>query len=154
MIWFVVTFRILRLVQLFSCGVRAPEMEFPDRTREVRFRRTDTAGEISPERDFSRREIPVTRPVTGSQEIPRNLHGDSDSTHDSKTFKGSTRWDLNSRRALVSTVGVWEEGDGNAQKQERKSTAKIEDLDVIGNIAKRKSVIVENLARRDATAPA
>lgn len=63
---------------------RFPEMKFDGSTRELRLCSTEMEGEITPESDLLSREISVTLPVFGSQEIPAKLHGDSESFQESK----------------------------------------------------------------------
>lgn len=97
-------------------------MAFDGRDRVSRRRRAEMEGDISPEREALSREIPVTRPETGSQETPRNRHGDSVSCQESRRFSGSWRWDLNSRSARVSIRRGWDGGKVQQNMHTRRMT--------------------------------
>lgn len=79
-------------------------------------------GEISPERDWLTREIPVTSWVIGSQEIPEKLQGDSRSFQLCRVFSGSFNCLLNCRRACVSTVKAVESWKRGKKKRVIKKT--------------------------------
>lgn len=74
-------------------------------------------GEISPESDWFTREILVTWPDIGSQEIPGKLQGDSLRSQLCNVFKGSFNCILNWRRAWVSTIKAVEGGKRESQQK-------------------------------------
>jgi len=81
-ILFIEIFRTLRLLHWLNSGGMFPEIEFEVRTREVRPCSLHKEGEISPANDALSNKIPVTIPVSGSQETPENSQAELASTQE------------------------------------------------------------------------
>lgn len=88
---------------------------------EVRCLRRDSEGEISPDMDTLCRKISVTLFVFGSQEIPKNSHGELESTQELRCSFGSLSWDLKCKRAVFSTVRN-EEFGGKRERRDRRES--------------------------------